>query len=186
MIRESKQIQAVFWWHALPHLLLWALLFIQLFASGFHQYFNHIMPVMPLLLAWLWLWEWRDTRLALSLFFAGLFYDVMIGMPLGFHGALWPLAYLIAPYTTRHKDEDTAFVIRWLVCAAWLAAYLAAEALLVQFFSLNGSSLISILFRWLLMLLLLPMISWVIKGCKRHAYRKFWMFLPEATHIGRP
>lgn len=179
----SHQNHAVWIWQSLPHVLIWTALLLQVVVMGYGGGFTHIQPALPLMVALIWCWEWRSSGIILSLLLAGTCLDLLSAMPLGWHGLLWVGVYLIAPRLVYQFAQDEPFALRWLTCAGALAVLIFAEYLLCLAYSLSPPTILSMVFRLLIMLLLLPAISWIVHVYKKASYSKLWMWLPEELRI---
>lgn len=182
-MENINQKKAVWLWQSLPHLLIWLGLFIQITLTGYNPFFSQIGLAIPLMVALIWSWEWRSHDIVFSLLIAGLCLDLLSATPLGWHGILWAGAYMLLPVIVYQFSEDEPFAVKWLTTAGALLLLIISEWLLTWVYGLSTSTLASMIFRLLIMLMLLPFVSWFAIRLKLAFYRKLWMLLPEEMRI---
>lgn len=183
-MQSQKQKHAALIWQGLPHLLIWAGFFLFALTLGFSAPFRALAPALPLMIALIWSWEWRSPTIALSLCLSGLCMDLLSGLPIGWHTALWVIIYWILPRCVHQLSEDEPFVYRWFICAMCLVGYLLLEVLFIAIYGLMPPTLGTAILRWLVMVLCLPALSRLVWRLKSATYQKLWMHLPDEMRIG--
>ena len=182
-MHSNDQKHAIWIWQGLPHMLIWVSVLLLISCIGFSTHFAGIQPALPLMVALLWSWEWRSSGIGVSLLLSGMLIDLLSGLPIGWHGVSWSLIYLLMPVFIHQFSEDEPFVGRLMTCGICLAIFLLVELLFAAIYGLAASTIGSLVVRWLLMILCLPLMSWIIWQCKQRLYRKLWMLLPDEMRI---